>query len=47
MSVASSAVSAFATGGVLGGVAYLAGFALTAGLDAIDKAYRKEEIAAE
>lgn len=47
ISVASSAVSAFATGGILGGIAYLAGFALTAGLDAIDKAYRKEEIAAE
>lgn len=47
MSVASSAVSAFATGGILGGVAYLAGFALTAGLDAIDKAYHAEEIAAD
>ena len=47
MSVASSAVTAFATGGILGGVAYLAGFALTAGLDAIDKAYRAEEIAAD
>ena len=47
MSVASGAMTSFATGGWLGLIAYGVGAIGTVVYDAIDKAYRAEEIAAE